>query len=691
MSSITDYIANLPKPDCAVSVNGNYLEDTVRGYRTSSVSGRNAISMEITETTIGNSNGARYQRKRDESRDLTVSFALVGEHEGDVHMLSRLLQKTLNEPESKFIFADEPTMYWIGTVSDFTEEWQNGAGSDYKAMTGEFTIHCSDPYRHSTTDKTITTNGLTGANTIQLSNDGSAPTPLYIEAYMWGGTKYLAYSLDKDTTTSLYYLMGTLTNVSDSSSSSTAPVTVLNTSFTSDPSWNKNAGIVPPLSTTCEQTGTLEYTSDGAKVTDWGSGSYWHGPSLGHIVPATDGAYPTNWRSTYGLFFDDGYNQANSRGLNAMVYADGSGNPLVTVAFIDQKDDQNTEVVAYINRTEYAIGTIPQNGYHIVNGGNVTVDKVDTDVHIMVSYPKAGSTNTVQYNSKEGSDDPTDFSLSASYSDPSGVKIELTGEIWCKKTDYSSRVATVEWWAKADQYGEYAGNDQWNSAIVDIWINETIVCTEHIPLKHALQTSITWNVWKSGEREFNIPFDASGSAEAKVKIAIRTGWSPISSSPTTTSLTYDCGKIEAGQVNASSYENYNFDKHLTMTNPDVTLRQVSWYTAAYGDDYSSSSSSSSGYRRFKNSILKSFNLIKYNDAKTIAKENQVYFATGDTITIDADKNEARQNGTKNLNIIDITSEPLMLYPGTHNLKVAVDYNTAQHPPTMIITYKERWK
>lgn len=690
MSYITEYMANLPKPDCAVSVNGNYLEDVVRGYRTSSVSGRNAISIDITETTIGNSNGARYRRKRDESRDITVSFALVGDSEGAVHLLSRLLQKTLNDAESKFIFADEPTMYWIGTVSSFTEEWQNAAGSDYKAMTGEFTIHCSDPYRHSTTDRTVTTNGLTGANSITLTNDGSAPTPLYIEAYMWEGSRYIAYSLDKDSTQSFVFLMGTLTDVS-TSSSSTAPVTVLNSSFTSDPSWTKNAGIVPPLEATCEQTGTLEYTSEGAKVTDWGSGSYWHGPTLGHIVPATSGAYPTNWRSTYGYFFDDGQNQANSRGVNAMVYADGSGNPLVTVAMIDQKDDQNTEVVAYINRTKYSLGTIPQNGYHIVNGGNVTVDKVDSDVHIMVSYPKASGTNTVIYNSKEKSDDPTDITLSASYSYPSGISMKFTGTIWCKKTDLATRTATVEWWGQIDQYGEYGGADVNNAAIIDVWINEQIVCSEHIKLAHAVQTSVTWKVWSTEEREFNIPFDPSGSAEAKIKVAIRNGYHFVSSSPSVTEVTYDCGKIEAGQVNASSYENYSIDKHLTMTNPSVTLRQVSWFTGAYGDDYSSSSSSSSGYRRFKNSTLKSFNLIKYNDAKTIAKENSVYFSTGDTITIDADKNEARQNGTKNLNIIDITSEPLMLYPGSHNLKVAVDYKTAQHPPTMRITYKERWK
>ena len=690
MSDITEYIANLPKPDCAVSVNGNYLEDTVRGYRTSSVTGRNAITIDVTETTIGNSNGSRYRRKRDESRDLTVSFALVGATEADVHMLSRLLQKTLNDPESKFIFADEPTMYWIGTVSGFTEEWQNGAGSDYKAMTGEFTIRCSDPYRHSTTDRTVTTNGLTGANSITLTNDGSSPTPLYIEAYMWEGTRYIAYSLDKDSTTTLSYLMGTLTDVS-TSSSSTAPITVLTASFTSDPSWTKNAGLVPPLSTTCEQTGTIEYKSDGATVTDWGSGSYWHGPTLSHIVPATNGSYPTNWRSTYGLFFDDGQNQANSRGVNAMVYADGSGNPLVTVAFIDQKDDQNTEVLAFINRTQYSLGTLPQNGYHIVNGGNVTVDKVDSDVHIMVSYPKASGVNTVKYQSKTTHDDPTDLSIEASFSDSdiSNIKMKFTGKVEWVSTDLNARTATVRWKGQIDQYREWGGADNPSAMIFDVWFNESIRCTEHVPLKHGIQTSIIWNVWHTDWRYYTMNFDADGNATIDIKLAMRTGSSNVSY--TTQTVTFDCGKIEAGQVNAASVENYNMDKHLTMTNPSVTLRQVSWYTGAYGDDYSSSSSSTSGYRRFKNSTLKSFNLIKYNDAKTIAKENSVYFSTGDTITIDADKNEARQNGTKNLNIIDITSEPLMLYPGTHNLKVAVDYTTAQHPPTMRITYKERWK
>ena len=119
MSAITDQISNLPKPNCAVMVNDNYLEDLVHGYRTHSVTGRNTISMDLTEVTIGNSNGARYRRKRDESRDLTVSFGLTAEDEWAIHKQSELLQKFLNEPESKFIFADEPDMYWVGTVSDF--------------------------------------------------------------------------------------------------------------------------------------------------------------------------------------------------------------------------------------------------------------------------------------------------------------------------------------------------------------------------------------------------------------------------------------------------------------------------------------------------------------------------------------------------------------------------------------------
>lgn len=693
MSDITEYIANLPKPDCAVSVNGNYLEDTVRGYRTSSVTGRNAITIDVTETTIGNSNGSRYRRKRDESRDLTVSFALVGATEADVHMLSRLLQKTLNDPESKFIFADEPTMYWIGTVSGFTEEWQNGAGSDYKAMTGEFTIRCSDPYRHSNNDTTVITNGLKGTNVVELTNNGSSPTPLYIEAYIWEDTKYLGFSLTKDFQDTLSYILGVAT--ASTTTTDNTPHTVLSSDFTTDSGWILNAGILPP-STTGEQVGSIAYGSEGAYVTSWGDDStYWHGPSLSHTVPAYNSKYPTNWRANYNFYFDDGQDDAKSWGNHSVVFADGSGDNLVTIMFVDSKDDQNTEIRAIINRTTNVIGTIAKNGYHISGGGNVTIEKVDSDVHVMVSYPNAVATNVIQRTDAGGKDGKQTINGSASWSNaPTVTFYAMFEEV---STNPANNESTIEWSAYTDQSkSAWTGGTYTNAAIIDVYIENTIVCTEFVPCIHTSggdQSGIyVHETWKSGTRRFTVKHDANGNKTASIRVILRSGLGNWTLSTAEQTLSLKLSTLQKSATIAYAAGSLNFNKHYTIGNPTTTLRQVTWWTGAYGNAYSEDSSgTASGHKRFTNSKLKSLSIVKYADTTSEVKKNQVYFAGGDTITIDTETNQARQNGTVNLNMVDITSEPLLLYPGTQNLKIVVDYTTANHPPTLLIKYKERWK
>lgn len=704
MSSITDYIANLPKPDCAVSVNGNYLEDTVRGYRTSSVSGRNAISMEITETTIGNSNGARYQRKRDESRDLTVSFALVGADEAAVHKLSELLQKFLNEAESTFIFADEPTMYWIGTVSDFTEEWQNGAGSDYKAMTGEFTIHCGDPYRHAVNETTVETNGLKGTNTVSLTNNGTSPTPLYIESYMWDGSSYVGYSLQKDEETTLAYILGKSKDV-DSTETSTDPVTVIDQSFSSDPEWTPNAGIVPPNVTDGSQEGEMKYSS-GARASTWGdSTDKWHGPSLSHIVPASNGNYPMNWKANWSFDFDTGGNGNNARSFQSMVFADGGGDQIVSVYLSDANDGNNSELVCYTNRTKHVVGTIPNNDLHVETGGNITVEKVDSDVHLTFSMPRANRQNSTKYTNKGGASGKQELQGTANSNWNTGVQCRYYAWFEETATDTTNNTSTITWAANATQCGgvRYVGTTRPHAGIINVYINGTCVCSEHVQL----QKQSDWNehvVWESGHRAFTVTHEADGSKTTEVKIDFDAGVDDVGNSkyywgdgqPYSANMTLSrFEKVTETSANTSGY--IEFDKHYTVGNPSTTIRQMTWWTASWGEDYSETKdsdgnvTSTSGYQRFNNSILRSVKVIKYADTKTVAKENSVYFSSGDTLIVDASTNRASQNGTTNLNMVDITSEPLLLYPGTHTLKVAVDNTTADRPPTMRITYKERWK
>ena len=699
MSEITNYIASLPKPDCAVNVNGNYLEDLVHGYRTHSVTGRNAISTSITEVTIGNSNGSRYRRKRDESRDLTVSFAITAENYWAVHRLSQLLQNMLNTANSEFIFADQPDVYWVGSVSDFSEDYPDASGSDIKALVGTFTIRCSDPYRHATTKVEVTTNGLKGTNVITLTNNGTIPTPLYIEAYMWDPSRYLAYSLDKDPNTSFAYILGT-TGEASPGSQSVSPVTVLSSKFTSDPGWTKNSGVLPPLLTSGTQVGSVIYDKEGVKPSDYGEeSSYWHGPSLSHIIPSQNGSYPQNWKANYCFDFDDGHDDPKSWGLQSMVFADGGGEPIVSIILVDSADNQTTEVRAIVGRTTNILGSIPNNGKHVVSGGNMLVEKIGSDIHVNLSYPKATSTNTIQRETPKGTKGKIIIKATQDFNQ--GTKFNFTGTFEETSVDPNTNSSVITWDAHIDQNGNpFYGETQIDAGIVDVYIDGTIVCTEFVPLVYNPQAGATGafvnNTWTSGKRYFRVTHDALGKKNAQIRVALR-GGGHTGITPNIKDTYYELTDIERSATIANTVGYITLDAHYTSPNPTTTIRQVTWWMAAYSKNYTETIDSdgniskTEGHKQFKNNKLRSLTITKYSDTKTIAKDNSSFFSAGDTISIDSEINDVRQNGNKNLNMIDITSEPLMLYPGTHNLKVAVNNATANRPPTLLITYREQWK
>lgn len=712
MSYITDYVSGLSKPSCAVSVNGNYLEDVVHGYRTLSVEGRNSNSTDITELTIGNSNGSRYRYKRDESKDITVSFALAGADKQALHKQSELLQKTLNTAESKFIFFDEQNVYWIGTVSDFSEdEYPDTSGSDAAVMSGSFTIRCSSPYRQATRLKTVTTNGLMGTNTVSLSNDGTVPTPITIESYMWDGSQYLAYSLEKDENTSLNYILGTAKEVDSTSTSEEQATTLIDQTFTSDPEWTLNAGILPPLVHDGSQEGAMQYSSSsGAKAQSYdadstSSGSkYWHGPSLSHIVPSVNNAYAKNWRAAWAFDFDTGEttdSASNYYGLQSMVFADGSGNPIVSVMQVDSLSNDVTELRCYVGRTKHIVGHIPNNNRHVASGGNITVEKIDDDIHLTYSIPKPFEQNTIRYVSSESTGT---VEVRGTANSKFNSNINITYYAWFKESDTntSDNTSTITWAANAVMGGstQFSGTNRPHAGIVNIWINGSLVCSEPVPLN---KNGHGKEVWKSGWRTFKVTHDADGSKTVECKIDFDEGADDVGFSgyywgdgdPQSTNL--KLSTLSKKVVETDNTNGYiTFDKHYTATNPSATIRQMTWWTAAYGDDWKSETDSNgkvttSGQDRFDNSILRSVKFIKYSDSKTIAQDNSAYFAGSDTITLDCENNKIKQNGTINENFVDISSQPLMLYPGTHKLKVLVDPSTATRPPTMIITYRERWK
>ncbi len=155
--NIQSYIANLPLPDCALHFNGEYVERTVLGYRTNAVSGREPITINITEVESEATDGASFSRKKIPARELSISFTLGHRNKNGVLKLMDQLKYLLYKKDDAIVrFNDESDVFYKGTVSKITgSEVDNSGGYGY-IITGDITIRCSDPFKYSVKTYTVT-------------------------------------------------------------------------------------------------------------------------------------------------------------------------------------------------------------------------------------------------------------------------------------------------------------------------------------------------------------------------------------------------------------------------------------------------------------------------------------------------------------------------------------------------------
>ena len=132
-------------PSEALKINGIYIENEISGYRTLYVSGREAMSPELTTYETGIRDGAVMQNKRYPARTITVGYQLIAKSNSDFRAAYNKLNRLLDVEEAELIFADEPDKFFIGTPSE-AEEVEPGSN----VVTGEFAILCTDPFKYST-------------------------------------------------------------------------------------------------------------------------------------------------------------------------------------------------------------------------------------------------------------------------------------------------------------------------------------------------------------------------------------------------------------------------------------------------------------------------------------------------------------------------------------------------------------
>ena len=165
-------------PSEALQINGEYIEDLIPGYRTLTVSGREALSPELSYFNTGVRDGSVIQNKRFPARIIKVAYQLIAESNEAFRDAYNKLASILNVDNAELIFNDEPDVFFTGTPSTIGE-----VEPGKNAVTGEFEIFCADPFKYSVNEYEAEANETDGSILINYNGTYKAYPTLEAEFY----------------------------------------------------------------------------------------------------------------------------------------------------------------------------------------------------------------------------------------------------------------------------------------------------------------------------------------------------------------------------------------------------------------------------------------------------------------------------------------------------------------------------
>lgn len=160
----------------AISIDGEYIENKISGYRTLAVSGRESLEYNVTDEArpIG-IDGMEYYGKRQPDRSIVVKFSLQADTAVAFMARYRQLKNFCQGENRELRFADEPNAHYVGTLVS-VEEPESGRMS----VVGTMEFYCADPHLVSDVLNSETATTENGILTAHVDNDGSATVfPVY--------------------------------------------------------------------------------------------------------------------------------------------------------------------------------------------------------------------------------------------------------------------------------------------------------------------------------------------------------------------------------------------------------------------------------------------------------------------------------------------------------------------------------
>lgn len=153
---------------------GIWLEDDIPEFRVLSVTGRELLGGEVTESEEEQDYGVAYQRMKRPPRNIKVRYKVAAESSEQFRSVYNRINAVLQNPQRKLIFNDEPDKYFIGTLAD-VEEVTPGVN----ITSGELTFRCSDPRKYSLSESVFKSYAdQDGQSVMTILNNGTLPVPI---------------------------------------------------------------------------------------------------------------------------------------------------------------------------------------------------------------------------------------------------------------------------------------------------------------------------------------------------------------------------------------------------------------------------------------------------------------------------------------------------------------------------------
>ena len=296
-------------------INGTYLEDTVPGYHTLEVTGRDSIEMDIDSVSFARVDGERYQGKRATVRTLTVRFVIEGYGPSDFASKLAKLKTALKVTEAQLIFDDEPDKYWIGTPSKLEPE-QVGPS----ACQGKIEITCSDPYKYGLVERSV--DFVDG--TAEIYYGGTEEQAPVFHVLNNAANGFISFSSGDDS-----IIFGDDT---DDGTTPADPDAMIEYVANRDglpeagSTWAYNAGILPYPGAAASATGTMAlttWTPTNLRLYASGFGTdnnAWHGPAIQYNLAGSK----TDWSIT--VYHRQGATANTQRGVFQIALNSADGN-----------------------------------------------------------------------------------------------------------------------------------------------------------------------------------------------------------------------------------------------------------------------------------------------------------------------------------------------------------------------------